>query len=281
MHCLIPHPGPRPLPWPGKAPVLVVAHRGFSGVAPENTLAAFRKALEAGSDMIELDIQCTREGEIVAIHDDTLARTTDGRGSVFDHPLAALKALDAGSWFHRDFAGERIPTLREVLAFARDRILLNIEIKKSKHPAVATAVLANKARAEVERAGMETQVLFSSFETEAVKEILKRPPAIPTAFLTKAPWRDPDEFPGGRNLAFIHGRSNAVTAETVARSHAAGVRVMVWTVNQPEAMARFLGLGVDGIITNHPDRLRTILQRGDANPSRRSDRIERPAEDAG
>jgi len=106
-------------PWTGKFPVLVIAHRGFSGAAPENTLAAFRKAMEAGSDMIELDVHLSKDGEAVVIHDDTLKRTTRGSGKVAQFTLQELKQMDAGRWFSNLFFRKTIPTLSEVLEVTR------------------------------------------------------------------------------------------------------------------------------------------------------------------
>ena len=123
----------------GKYPVFVTAHRGFSGTAPENTLAAFRAAIDTGCDMIELDVHLSRDNQVVVIHDDTLERTTSGRGNVADQTYAELKRLDAGSWFDPRFSGERIPTLADVLSLARNRILVNIELKKGKKPALSAA----------------------------------------------------------------------------------------------------------------------------------------------
>ena len=103
---------------------LVIAHRGFSGVAPENTLAAFRKAIDVGADMFELDVLLSQDEHVVVIHDDTLERTTNGTGKVIDHTLAELQALDAGSWFSPEFAGEPIPTLEDALRLAKGEILV-------------------------------------------------------------------------------------------------------------------------------------------------------------
>src|SRR5512140_3219428 len=108
--------------WRGKYPITVTAHRGFSGENPENTLASFRAAIAAGADMVELDVHLTRDNELVVIHDDTLERTTDGKGNVADKTLAELKALDAGFKFNPQFAGERIPTLAEGLDTTRGRV---------------------------------------------------------------------------------------------------------------------------------------------------------------
>src|SRR3972149_9393656 len=114
--------------WTGRFPVMVIAHRGFSGQAPENTLASFKKARELGSDMIELDVRFSKDGHMVVMHDDTLDRTTNGRGKVADYTLKELKQLDAGSWFAPQFSDERIPNLNEVLELAKGKILVNIEI---------------------------------------------------------------------------------------------------------------------------------------------------------
>ena len=107
----------------------VIAHRGFSAIAPENTLPAFQNAIDAGADMIEFDIRLTRDQQFVVIHDATLERTTNGRGIVENHTLSELQTLDAGSWFGREFAGTVLPSLGETLSLCRNRILVNIEVK--------------------------------------------------------------------------------------------------------------------------------------------------------
>ena len=140
--------------WRGKYPITVTAHRGFSGENPENTLASFRAAIAAGADMVELDVHLTRDNELVVIHDDTLERTTDGKGNVADKTLAELKRLDAGFKFNPRFAGERIPTLTEVLDVTRGRILVNIELKKGKNFPYTMEELADRTLAVVEKAGM-------------------------------------------------------------------------------------------------------------------------------
>ena len=149
--------------WKGRFPVLVVAHRGFSGAAPENTLAAFRKAIEAGSDMIELDIQLSKDGKIVVIHDETLERTTDGQGRVADRTFPEIRKLDAGSWFGSQFSGEKIPTLQEVLELAKGKVLVNIEIKNPAHGQYPITELADQGLEAVKKAGMLNRVIFSSF----------------------------------------------------------------------------------------------------------------------
>jgi len=245
---------------PGRYPIIVTAHRGFSGEAPENTLAAFRGAIDAGCDMIELDVHLTRDNEVVVIHDDTLERTTSGRGAVAGKTFAELRGLDAGFWFDPRFSGERIPVLAEVLALARNRIFVNIELKKGKNLPYTMEELADWTLREVEMAGMADQVLFSSFDTAAVERIRVRNPFLPVALIVDKPWMKPEEAGGGKIYPVLNCRTTALNEENIRRAHAGGIRVHVWTVNTQEAMARFIALGIDGIITNHPDRLIALLQ---------------------
>ncbi len=248
--------------WRGKHAVFVTAHRGFSGAAPENTLAAFQAAIEAGADMIELDVHLTRDQEVVVIHDDVLGRTTDGKGDVAGKSLAELKTLDAGSWFAPRFAGERIPTLAEVLEVARGRILVNIELKKGKEAFPYTmAELAEKSLAVVEKAGMTGQVLFSSFDPAAIDRIRELDARIPIGLITQMPWTTPEEAGNGKAYPTINSLFKNLNAENVRRAHEARIQVHAWTANTQEEMEKVLALGVDGIITNHPDRLIDLLKQ--------------------
>src|SRR5205814_5101727 len=143
---------------------LVIAHRGASGTHPENTLAAFRRAVELGADMIELDVQLTRDGEVVVFHDATLERTTDGAGAVSDRTLAEIRRLDAGAWFGPAFRGTRVPTLAEVLAAVG--LPVNVELKP-----VGDDGLEARALAVVESAGALARVVFSSFDAGALERL--------------------------------------------------------------------------------------------------------------
>jgi glycerophosphoryl diester phosphodiesterase len=241
-------------------PITVTAHRGFSGRAPENTLAAFRGAIDARCDMIELDVHLSRDKEVVVIHDDTLERTTSGTGAVAGKSLAELRGLDAGAWFDPRFSGERIPLLTEVLALASGRIHVNIELKRGKHFPYTMEELADRTLGVVETARMTDQVLFSSFDPAAVDRIRERNPLLPVALIVEKPWRKPEEAGGGKIYPVLNCRTTVLNPENIRRAHAGGIRVHVWTVNTREAMARFISLGVDGIITNHPDRLIALLQ---------------------
>jgi glycerophosphoryl diester phosphodiesterase len=211
--------------------------------------------------MIELDVHLTRDNEVVVIHDDTLERTTNGRGPVAGKTLAEIRDLDAGAWFHSRFSGERIPTLSEVLALSRNRIIVNIELKKGKNFPYTMEALADQTLSIVEQEEVANQVIFSSFDPTAVDRIRKRNPLLPVALIVENRWVKPEEAGGGRIYPVLNCRTTVLSRENIRRAHLGGIRVHVWTVNTPRAMSRFISLGVDGIITNHPDRLITLLQR--------------------
>lgn len=157
----------------------VIAHRGSREKAPENTMAAFEKALEDGADAIELDVQLSKDGEYVVIHDSTLDRTTNGKGKVSDYTLAELKELDAGSWFGPEFAGEKIPTLRESLTWAKGKINIDVEVKKTQ----ATEQSSSGLMSVIEETGMKNQVAITSFDRDFVEETEASYPEIQTGVL--------------------------------------------------------------------------------------------------
>jgi glycerophosphoryl diester phosphodiesterase len=246
--------------WKGRFPVMVIAHRGFSGAAPENTLPAFRKAIEVGSDMIELDIQLSKDGKIVVIHDEILGRVTNGRRKVSDHTLEELKKLDAGAKFGPEFSGERIPTLKEVLHLAEGRILVNIELKDPTYGQYPITELAAKALKEVKKAGMTDRVIYSSFNSASLEYIEKLEPHAWVAFLYHRPWNSLPELTGGREYRVLNLRNIYLSQEKVTRIHRAGIKLNVYTVNSDEELGQFVKWEVDGIITNYPDRLLRILK---------------------
>jgi glycerophosphoryl diester phosphodiesterase len=248
------------LPWKGKFPVMVIAHRGFSGHAPENTLISFKKAIELGSDMIELDIHLSKDREVVVIHDDTLDRTTDGRGKVVDFTVKELKKLDAGSRFGSQYAGERIPTLKEVLELSKGKIPVNIEIKNPKNGKYPVTELAEKSLKEVKEAGMLNQVNFFSFNPIALGRIKEKAPKAWVTLLYHESWNFIREITRGEAFPVLGLRHIYLTKEKISKIRHEGMKVFVYTVDSPEEMEKFITWGVNGIITNYPDRLIKILQ---------------------
>jgi len=243
----------------------VIAHRGFSGAAPENTVAAVRAAIEIHADMVEIDVTLTSDGHIVVIHDETLDRTTNGSGEVFRYTLAELQELDAGSWFNPTFAGERIPTLDDVLTEVDGRILLNLEIKSE---AVDRGIVAKVASA-IQREGMIDQVVVSSFSPTALKEMHSAAPEIRTAVLYNTKFhkgQDSVEIVTDLGARVFNIKRQRLTREMLRRCREHDIPVGIYTVNKPRRMRRLVKKGIDAIFTDHPDRLLVVLSPAAATP---------------
>ena len=254
-------------------PPLIVAHRGGSGLRPENTLLAFREAVSLGVDVLEMDVHSTRDEVLVVMHDDTVDRTTDGSGAIHDHSLVDLQKLDAGyQWSNDDGAthayrgqGLQIPTLEEVLqAFPDER--LNVEIKQF-NPSI-TEALCHMIREH----DAENRVLVASFDPGTMADFRNQCPEVATSgtapeirwYLTLQTlylgglYRGPAEaFEVPPRL----GDLEVVTSDFVTGAHHHNVHVLVWTVNTEDEMKRLLDLGVDGILTDYPDRLIHLLHQ--------------------
>ena len=241
----------------------IIGHRGASGVAPENTLAAFRRAAELGARYIETDLHLSRDARLVALHDDTLQRTTDGRGPVAARTLEELRRLDAGSWFRGgngqgSFAGERIPTVEEVLAFAREYdIGMYLEIKAPRASGAEHAVVAAVHAAS---ALLTSNVI--SFDLGVLERVRKIEPVLLLGYLFNK--RLPDAVAQAANAGArtVLPRADRVTPELVAQAKRNDIKVVTWTVNDPKQMKAFMEMGVDGIMTDFPDRLAALV-RGD------------------
>lgn len=232
----------------------VVAHRGASGHAPENTLASFRKAVELGAKFIETDLQLSRDAHLVAIHDETLDRTTDGQGAVHNCTLAELRELDAGSWFGSEFAGQQLPTMQEILHFAREHdVVFYLELKPcaawgAEHALVGALRVAGEA----------ARAVVLSFDGSTLSAVRRLEPNLMTGLLLDV--RDPNCVDravsvGARQLA-LHGR--LITPELLAQARRRDIQVVAWTINQPNHMQALIETGVDGIITDYPDRLLAV-----------------------
>ena len=233
----------------------VIGHRGAAALAPENTLAGFRAAAAAGAGWVEFDVKLSADGVAVLMHDDTLDRTTDGRGAVAAAPASAIAALDAGAWFGPAFRGEPVPTLAEAIAeLARLGLGANIEIKPCPGRAEATA----RAVADMVAAhwpGSLPAPLLSSFEPACLAVARTHAPALPRGLLLKrlAPgWR---ALAGSLGCASVNlGRRHA-SASGIAAVLAAGLTLVIWTVNEAVEAARLLAIGASAIITDRPDAL--------------------------
>lgn len=240
---------------------LILAHRGASHRAPENTMAAFRLAVEMGADGIELDVQRSKDGEAVVIHNFTVDQTTDGHGQVKDLTLAELQRLDAGGWYAAEFAGERIPTLTQVLHELGPRLVLNLELKTA---TLFTDGLESEVVRLIEDTNMVHQVIVSSFNPLALWRVRRLNRHISTGLLY-AP--DQPRYLRDRWLQSLarpnalHPRWDMIDEQTVVAAHRQQLAVNPWTCNEPEAMLRLIGWGVDAIITDRPDLLRQLLRK--------------------
>jgi glycerophosphoryl diester phosphodiesterase len=226
----------------------VIAHRGASGTAPENTLPAFRRAEELGADMIELDVQLTRDGHPVVIHDWTLDRTTSGRGAVRRRTLAEISRLDAGAWFGHGFADTRVPTLDQV--FAAVGIPVNVELKAAGDDRLERRVLDT-----VTRAGALERVIFSSFDAASLARLRALSGDADLAVLWAGRSISRALALAGRvGARSLHLRTSRVVTSAITAGHAAGLAVRVWTVNAAAEFTRLTDAGADGVFTDYPER---------------------------
>ena len=233
----------------------VTAHRGFSRVAPENTLPAFEAAMDCGADYIELDVQLTADGELVVIHDEKLDRTTNGKGMVSKYTYEQLKKLSAGSWFGEDgeFDDTEIPLFRDVLELVGKDIMLNIEIKKSGDPKKT----AEKTVELIEEYGIVKSCYVTSFSYPALKKVKQLNPKIKTAFIANLATAT-----SYAQLPYIDAVSMNylfVNQSVVNSAHHHGKRIFVWTVDRQSEMKKMMALGVDNIITDRPDKALEIV----------------------
>lgn len=249
-------PGGRPAT-PGLAPV--IGHRGAAARAPENTLAGLRKAHALGARWVEFDVMLTRDGAPVLIHDETLNRTTTGRGRVPDHDLDQIRALDAGSWFRPAFAGERVPALEEAVELLLELGLnANVEIKPARGHAAATGeVVAGVLAGSWPEDG--PRLLLSSFERQALAAAYRVAPAIPRGLLAgrlPADWRA-----AVMDLACttLHLDHQGVTVPSVEMLAGEGVPLLLYTVNRVARAAELLDAGARAVFTDVPDTLLAAL----------------------
>lgn len=238
--------------------VKIIAHRGASGYAPENTRVSILKGLELGCDGFEVDVQLASSGEVVVFHDFTLERTTSGSGSLRDINLYDLKKLDLGSWFSEEFKGEKIMTLEELLKIVPENKILNIEVKV-RHDEINK--IEEKVVEILKRAGrVEGDVIISSFNHRIIKEINKLEPKLKTGLLLTAGVLDIENYIKINNLKIysVHSYGEFTGRKMVEKMNEIGVKTYIWTVNSAEEAKILKDFGVTGIITNFPDKFRKV-----------------------
>jgi glycerophosphoryl diester phosphodiesterase len=234
----------------------VIGHRGAAGYAPENTMVSFERGIALRADAIELDIHPSSDGELVVIHDPTLERTTNGTGFVSAHTLAQLQQLDAGSWFDASFKDCRIPTLVEVLDWARGRTKVVIEIKQGP---IFYSTIEELLIATLDRTQMRNDVLVISFDHHSVHKLKQLAPDIPTGVLYAGRCIDPVALARTAKADALMPYWALLTKEEVAAAHEADLLIAPW--GGPEQNYEFiLATGVDAVAADFPDRPRKVME---------------------
>lgn len=238
---------------------MIIAHRGASGQAPENTLAAFELGLAQGCDGVELDIHLSLDGELMVCHDSTVNRTTNGQGEIRRLSAETIQALDAGSWFSLQYAGERIPKLQEVFELIPQHVLINIEIKDAYDGQIESPLLAFLR--EQKRLGMGNIVL-SSFDHSCLQRMKQLEPEIRIGLLYKTE--------GIRHIAYsaslgieiysLHPAFGLLSESDIRAANRAGLRTYPFTVNDADEMMRLTRAGASGIITDYPGRMKALQE---------------------
>lgn len=234
--------------------VQICAHRGSSVRAPENTLESVELAIEELADYVEIDVQLTKDGEVVLLHDPSLERTTGEKKKIWEVTFSELEALDAGGWHSEEYAGTRIPTLEEVLKVCKGKIIMNIEIKGDKH----NEGIEDKVVELIEKYDMEKQCVVTSMSYSSLKKVKERNSKIKTGFITAMIYGN---IYDRKYVDFLSLKSVFVTETTVQNAHSKGKEVYVWTVNSEMELERMKNLGVDNIITDDPIFARKIINR--------------------
>lgn len=236
---------------------LNIAHRGFSGAYPENTMLAFMKAVEIGSDGIETDVQLTKDKELVLCHDETVDRTTDGHGLICDFTYSELKRLNAARKFKHNFKKQNIPTLDEFLEYVRDKnLLINLELKNS---IIRYEGMEEMVYNRIYKYNLKDNIIVSSFNHYSIKECIEIDESIKAGLLYDCCLYEPYNYCSHLGAHALHPSFYSLTEEIVKKTHDINLKINTYTVNEESDMKHMLELGIDGIITNYPDKLKELM----------------------
>lgn len=238
---------------------LNIAHRGFSGKYPENTMLAFKKAVEVGCQGIETDLHITKDGVIVICHDETIDRTTNGSGFIRDYNYKELSNFDAGVKFGKEFEGEKIPTIEEFLNYVKDKnLLINLELKND---IIAYEQMEKKVIDKIYEFKLKNNIILSSFNHYSMIRAKEYDSSIKTGLLYEATLYNVHDYVKTVGADALHPFFPSVMDENIVRQiKNSGTMINTYTVNKEEHMKALIKLGIDGIITNYPDKLKKILQ---------------------
>jgi glycerophosphoryl diester phosphodiesterase len=234
----------------------IIAHRGSSKAAPENTKEAFKQAIKDQADGIELDVHLTADNQVVVIHDPTIDRTSKGKGFIKDLSLNELKEYDFGSYFDESFKGEKILTLSEALEIIKDFDLINIEIKKGYN---INQGIGEKVLKSIEKYEFKNEIIISSFNHQSLKIIKELKNDIKIAPLLYARLNKPWEYAINLGAEYLHLYYKLVNKEIIEQCHQQGIKVNVFTVDEKYDLNKMIEYNVDGIITNYPVKARNLL----------------------
>jgi glycerophosphoryl diester phosphodiesterase len=241
-----------------KSSFQIFAHRGASHVYPENTLPAFREAVRLGATGLELDVQLSKDGYPVVIHDEYLDRTTNGKGLVKNHTLQQLKQLSAGSWFHPKFSKFQIPTLEEVLIKAQSYpVVVNIELKNL---LIQFTNLEKEIIQLIQKYEMTHRVILTSFNPDSIERIRSLNQIISTAFMFFGKLDHPWKMALDLQATLIQPPISSVTSELVETCRLHGLSVYPYHVNKWSDIGKVLECKVDGVITKYPERVRHFVE---------------------
>jgi glycerophosphoryl diester phosphodiesterase len=240
----------------------IIAHRGASAYFPENTIPSFEGAIAMSADMVELDVQLTSDKEVVVFHDEKITRCTGRRGRIADYTLAQLKKMDAGIWYDKKFKNTTIPTLAEVLDICKNKIAVNIEIKTEAVSKMFFGGIEEKCLKIAEKRGIREHVVFSSFDPRAVLHLKQLDETVSVAVLfdkKKYGSKLPSDIMDLIGADAFNCSKSQLSNKWLTDIKSHGIPVNIYTVDDARNMRKFIHMGVDGIFTNKPDVLKSVL----------------------